>query len=266
MEMDPLAPLLHRTLLLVAHPDDESISCGALLQRIREPIVVYATDGGPQDEFFWGRYGSRDRYVEIRRAEARAACSAVGVPEDNVLWLTDSTGRHFQDQHLFRNLPAAADALRKVVTEHKPQILLTLAYEGGHPDHDSCNFIGLQIASELNLPAWEAPLYFRRADDNVLLQEFQSTNGTEIEFIPTAEELRRKRAMCEAYVSQKGVVAIFENNLRETFRPMAQYDYSRPPHDGILNYEAWQWPIKGQQVADKFQEYLQGAHRAESAR
>jgi N-acetylglucosamine malate deacetylase 2 len=265
MEMDPLTPLLNRTLLLVAHPDDESISCGALLQRMREPIVVYATDGGPHDEFFWRRYGSREKYVEIRRLEAQAACAAVGVPNENVLWLADDTGRQFQDQHLFRNLPAAAEALRKLVRTHQPNMILTLAYEGGHPDHDSCNFLGRQIATEFNLPAWEAPLYFRRADDNVLLQEFHSTNGTEIEFIPTAEELRRKRAMCEAYVSQKGVVAIFENNLRETFRPMAQYDYSRPPHEGVLNYEAWQWPIKGQQVADKFQEYLQGTYRAERA-
>jgi len=266
MEMDPLAPLLHGTLLLVAHPDDESISCGALLQRIREPIVVYATDGGPNDEYFWGRYGSRERYVEIRRAEAVAACGAVGVPPERVLWLADETGRQFQDQHLFRNLVAAAEALRRIAAAHKPDVLLTLAYEGGHPDHDSCNFLGRRIADEFAIPAWEAPLYFRRGGDNILLQEFHSTNGTEIEFIPTAEELRRKRAMCEAYVSQKGVVQIFENNLRETFRPMASYDYSRPPHEGVLNYEAWQWPIKGQQVADKFQEYLQAAHRAESAR
>ncbi|ABF41087.1 LmbE-like protein [Candidatus Koribacter versatilis Ellin345] len=262
--MDPLAPLLNRTLVLVAHPDDESISCGALLQRVREPIVVYATDGGPQDEYFWGRYGSREKYVAIRRAEAHDACAAVGVSE--VLWLADDAGCQFQDQRLFRNLPAAADALRKLVRQHTPDVILTLAYEGGHPDHDSCNFLGRQIADECSLLAWEAPLYFRKGGDDILLQEFHSTNGTEIEFVPTAEELRRKRTMCEAYVSQQGTVAIFENNLRETFRPMARYDYSRPPHDGVLNYEAWQWPIKGQQVADKFMEYLQGAPRAESAR
>jgi LmbE family N-acetylglucosaminyl deacetylase len=252
--MEPLTPLLRRTLILIAHPDDETISCGALLQRMREPIVVYATDGGPQDEYFWGRYGSREKYVELRREEARAALHAVGV--ENVLWLADENGHAFQDQRLFRNLSAAADALRRVVAEKKPQAILTLAYEGGHPDHDSCNFLGGQIASEFHLPVWEAPLYFRREDNNVLLQEFHSTNGTEIDLIPTADESRRKRAMCEAYVSQKGVVGIFENNVREIFRPMAAYDYSRPPHSGTLNYEAWQWPITGQQVADQFSAYL----------
>lgn len=252
--MKPLAPLLGRTLVLIAHPDDETISCGALLQRMREPLVVYATDGGPQDEYFWGRYGSREKYVELRREEARAALHAVGV--EQVLWLADEHRHPFQDQRLFRNIPAAAEALRRVVAENKPEAILTLAYEGGHPDHDSCNFLGRQVGDEFRLPVWEAPLYFRRGDNNVLLQEFHSTNGTEIDLIPTEEEQGRKRAMCEAYVSQKGVVAIFENNVRETFRPMATYDYSRPPHSGILNYEAWEWPITGQQVADHFSAYL----------
>jgi LmbE family N-acetylglucosaminyl deacetylase len=261
--MEPLAPLLGRTLVLIAHPDDESISCGALLQRIREPIVVYATDGGPQDEYFWGKYGSREKYVEVRRAEALAALGAVGVRD--ILWLTDANEHAFMDQQLFRHLPAAMASLRKIVANREPQTILTLAYEGGHPDHDSCNFLGRQVANELCLPAWEAPLYFRRADNDVLLQEFHSTNGTEIDLIPTAEELRRKRAMCETYVSQRGPVAIFENNVRETFRPLAQYDYSRPPHDGVLNYEAWQWPVTGQEVANNFQQFLYSSRSAESA-
>jgi N-acetylglucosamine malate deacetylase 2 len=261
--MEALTPLLGRTLLLIAHPDDETISCGALLQRIREPMVVYATDGGPQDKYFWGKYGSRENYVAVRREEAKAALAAVGVQE--VQWLTDSAGQAFQDQQLFRNLPAAFKALRRLAQKRKPEMLLTLAYEGGHPDHDSCNFLGRQVADELRLPVWEAPLYFRRADNNVLLQEFHSTNGTEVDLYPTESEQRRKRSMCEAYVSQKGVVAIFENNLRETFRPMSQYDYSRPPHSGVLNYEAWQWPITGQQVADEFQAFLSSRRVAESA-
>lgn len=262
--MDPLAPLLGRTLVLVAHPDDESISCGVLLQRMREPMVVYATDGGPQDEFFWGKYGSRENYVALRRQEAQAALKAVCVQDMH--WLADLDGRQFMDQQLFRQLPLAMQALRKVVADSRLEAILTLAYEGGHPDHDSCNFLGRQIADEFHLPAWEAPLYFRRADDNILLQEFHSTNGTEIELVPTPEEFRRKLEMAEAYASQKLTVSMFEKNEREKFRPMAQYDYSRPPHSGQLNYEAWQWPITGQEVADKFQEFLNADQRAGSAR
>jgi LmbE family N-acetylglucosaminyl deacetylase len=262
--MDPLAPLLGRTLVLVAHPDDESITCGALLQRMRDPRVIFATDGGPQDEYFWGKYGSRENYVALRRREADTALNAVGVREMH--WLADAEGRQFMDQHLFRHLRTAMESLRQVVTEQKPDAILTLAYEGGHPDHDSCNFLGCQVAEEFRLPIWEAPLYFRRGGDNILLQEFHCTNGTEIEYRPTAEEFRRKLAMARAYESQKLTVTMFEKNEREKFRPMAEYDYSRPPHAGELNYEAWQWPIKGQEVADSFLEFLLAEQRTRSAR
>ena len=57
-----------RTLVLVAHPDDECIAFGALLQRIREPLVVFATNGSPADPYFWQKYGSREAYAEIAAA------------------------------------------------------------------------------------------------------------------------------------------------------------------------------------------------------
>ena len=261
--MDALAPLLNRTLVLVAHPDDESISCGALLQRMREPLVVYATDGGPEDEYFWKQYGSRENYVAVRQNEAQAALAVVGVRE--ATWLKNEDGRAFMDQRLFRYVPEAMESLRQIVGERKPEVILTLAYEGGHPDHDTCNFLGREIAREFGLPVWEAPLYFRRPGEDLLLQEFLTTNGTEIELTPTDEEWQRKLAMANAYVSQKLTVSLFQNNRHEKFRPMAKYDYSRPPHEGLLNYEAWKWPITGQLVSDTLQKYLQAERRAERA-
>jgi hypothetical protein len=37
---------------------------------------------------------------------------------------------------------------------------------------------------------------------------------------------------------------------------MPEYDYARPPHEGVLNYEAWQWPMTGKQVCAAFETYL----------
>ena len=73
MDFSKLAPLLGRTLVIVAHPDDETITCGGLLQRMRDPCVVFATDGAPEDAYFWSRFGSRERYAAIREQEAQAA-------------------------------------------------------------------------------------------------------------------------------------------------------------------------------------------------
>ena len=45
MENLDIQILLGRTMVLVAHPDDECVLCGGILQKMRDPVVVYATDG-----------------------------------------------------------------------------------------------------------------------------------------------------------------------------------------------------------------------------
>jgi hypothetical protein len=63
----------------------------------------------------------------------------------------------------------------------------------------------------------------------------------------SAEEVERKRRMIAAYASQAEMLAQFDAGV-EWLRPMAAYDFSRPPHEGVLNYEAWLWPVTGAQL------------------
>jgi N-acetylglucosamine malate deacetylase 2 len=58
----------------------------------------------------------------------------------------------------------------------------------------------------------------------------------------------------EAYASQGDLAYL--DSVTETFRPLPAYDYTRPPHDGVLNYEAWQWSMTGRQVSAAFEAYL----------
>ena len=101
--MDPLQPLLNKTLIVVAHPDDEVIAFGALMQRMRDAVVVFATDGAPRDDYFWKDYGSREAYARVRREEAGKALSIVGA---RPVFLDDFVAGDLVDQELFRNLPA----------------------------------------------------------------------------------------------------------------------------------------------------------------
>lgn len=256
--MDALAPLLGTTLVLVAHPDDEAVGCGALLQRMREPAVVFATDGAPRDRYFWEKCGSREAYAELRRGEARAALGLVGVR--HVEFLRAGEGC-ITDQELFRTLGPALESLAALLRRYQPQALLTLAYEGGHPDHDSCSFLVSVLARRFRLPAWEMPLYFRRTDGAPLAQQFRELNGTEAVLEPSAQEQRVKHEMLAAYASQGEVLKQF-SAAREWFRPQAAYDYTQPPHPGVLNYEAWGWPIKGTEVSAAFANFLQSAELA----
>jgi len=251
MNMNPadLAPLLGRTLVIVAHPDDETITCGGLLQRIKEPCVVFATDGAPEDRYFWDRFGSRERYVAIREEEAKTALAAVRV--NQLEFLSKQSEVPLTDQLLYRALPTAFATLSRIVEQRRPECLLTLAYEGGHPDHDSVSFLSAQLGRAFGLPVWEAPLYHRSSEGEGVYQRFVQELGEVIEHVVSGAELQAKQSMLACYKSQFDSLPTF-NVALERFRPQARYDYSRRPHPGKLNYELWQWPMTPADVSSAF--------------
>jgi len=247
-----LKPLLGTTVMLVAHPDDEVIAFGALMQRMRKAIVVFATDGAPRDRHFWKDHGSRDAYAEVRRGEAREALGIVGAEP---VFLAERVSAGLTDQELFRCLPRAIEAFDKAVAQFNPDCLLTLAYEGGHPDHDACCFISWYVGRRRRLPVWESPLYHRHSDGSGAVQKFPRRTGEEIDVPVAGAELEKKVQMFHTYKSQKLTLDGFRPET-EQFRPMVDYDFTRPPLPWKLNYELWQWPMTGDEVAKEFASYL----------
>jgi N-acetylglucosamine malate deacetylase 2 len=255
--------LLGRTLVLVAHPDDECLAFGALLQRMREPLVVFATNGAPEDPYFWQKHGSRETYAAIRRQEAMLSMHAAGVKD--VIFLSDLPGgEELGDQELYRHLWPAFELLADIVRRRMTTALATLAYEGGHPDHDSCAFLAAQLARLASIPCWEASLYHRNPDESGVFQQFISVSGDEAEVRPTPSELERKRLMCQAHSSQGDFLKSFDL-ADEIVRPQLTYDFTHPPHAGKTNYEVWQWKMKAEEVSAAFSEFLKTA-RAHGAK
>jgi LmbE family N-acetylglucosaminyl deacetylase len=253
--------LLGRTLVVVAHPDDEAGGCGALLQRISYPIILFATDGAPFDHWFWSSFDSRSSYAAARRIEALAAARQVNA--EQVEFVSDEYPT-CTDQRLFQALPLALQVVGRAALKYRPDALLTVAYEGGHPDHDACSFISHIIGSRFRIPVWEMPLYHRVKSGELVVQRFLRSNGTEVTLIPTADESGRKQAMLGVYKSQAGLQN-FVKKRTECFRPQADYDYTQPPHPGMLNYEAWQWPVSGKQVCAAFSDCLAQIRKPRSA-
>jgi len=254
------AELTGRVLVLVAHADDESVCYGALMQRMREAVVVITTDGAPRDEYFWGRFGSRDAYRAVRRDEARRAMQLAGVRE--LLLLAEEDSR-LEDQRLFLNLAAAYQGLERLVDRVRPQAIATLAYEGWHPDHDSCSILSARLGRQFGVPVWEAPVYWRDnagvaagCEGKPRVQQFICETGDEVIVDIGEQELEVKLLMCAQYASQGNFLRTFDAR-RELVRPQVKYDYRRPPHEGRTNYEQWQWWMNAQEVCAKFGEFLE---------
>ena len=250
--MEQLTQLLGTTVMLVAHPDDEVIAFGALMQRMKRAVVVFATDGAPHDRRFWGDCDSRENYAEVRRQEARQALGIVGAQP---IFLADQVSGGIADQELFRRLPEAIPAIESLLEQIAPDCLLTLTYEGGHPDHDSCCFIAVQAGRRRGLPVWESPLYHRNSDGSGAVQTFPRKSGQELELGVEGEPLRKKVEMFHTYKSQKLVLDGFRPQI-EQFRPVIDHDFTRPPLPWRLNYEVWEWPMTGEQVSGAFASYL----------
>lgn len=250
--MDQLQPLLGVSAILVAHPDDEVIAFGALMQRMKKPVVIYATDGAPRDPYFWQDYGSREAYAEVRRKEARQALAIVNAEP---VFLADCVEGGIADQELFRRLPEAARALNEILGKLLPDCLLTLSYEGGHPDHDACCFLASQLGRARRIPVWESPLYHRNADGSGAVQTFPQRTGKEVDLKVGGGPLRRKIEMFHVYKSQKLVLDGFRPEI-EQFRPVLDYDFTCRPFPWKLNYELWQWNMTGDEVSQEFASYL----------
>jgi len=177
--------------------------------------------------------------------EAERALRAVGVKHFHFLCESDP----IVDQELYLQLDRAFTDLRETLDAEMPDAILTLAYEGGHPDHDCCSFMATLAAREFGLPAWEMPLYHRQGETFRPQQFLHGQEGMELDVL--REEMALKLRMWREYESQAGVMREFVCG-RERFRPLHDYDYWRPPHPGVLNYEAWQWPMTGNDLCRAF--------------
>jgi N-acetylglucosamine malate deacetylase 2 len=240
-----------RPLFIGAHPDDEIITCGAVLQRADHPTVAILTDGAPHDPYFWGAHESREAYRKIRRSEARQALGHLGVKNISFLGEWPTT---IADQELHCSLPEAAERLEALVLVAEPKSLITLAYEGGHPDHDTCAFLAWDLGKRFCLPVWECPAYHRK-DGKLQLQRFRARTGHEQQLPLSAAELQAKHEAVGLYQSQRESLADYDLAL-EWIRPQAAYDFTQRPHAGPLNYEVWGWQAHGEEVTAAFREHL----------
>jgi LmbE family N-acetylglucosaminyl deacetylase len=225
-----------RVAVISAHPDDETLGCGALLSRLRNVTIVHVTDGAPRNGADAARHGfpSPDEYAAARRRELAAAVALAGIDPDRLVCLG------IADQAVVHNLAAVARRLVPVL--ERAEIVLTHACEGGHPDHDATAFT-VHAAARLLGPSApiiiEMPFYRAAPDGSWLRQDFSEGAAPAVLRL-TEGERTRKAAMLAAHATQAGTLAPF-GAADEAFRPAPAWDFTQPPNGGRVLYESYQW-------------------------
>jgi N-acetylglucosamine malate deacetylase 2 len=224
-----------RPLIFVAHPDDETLGCGGLLQRMDASLVVFATDGAPPYDGLERRFRSLKEYSALRFQEAARALAHL--PNCSYQRLTKLQGEYFVDQHLFQDLRPALNSLCHIARGFLPDALLSHAYEGGHIDHDACSFIASHAAAALSLRRFEFPLYWLNEDGKGVVQQFRDTSSDAVELHLTDAEIARKKKMLAEYKTQPGIATGPPPTI-ERRRPAARTDYSIPMCR-VYDYRDW---------------------------
>jgi LmbE family N-acetylglucosaminyl deacetylase len=228
-----------RALMVVAHPDDETVGAGALLAGIAQLTLVHVTDGAPRDPWFWHAAGvdSRERYAALRAGELERALLVGNVHARRV-------ALGCVDQEAALELGRITRAVAALVDDERPGLILTHPYEGGHPDHDACAFA---VATALRLCRARAPLVGEMAfyhDAGGTLRTGAFLGGGGVLHRLDDDELGRKRAMLDCFASQRQVLARFSDDV-ERLRAAPPYDFLQPPHAPPLHYERFGWPLDG---------------------
>jgi LmbE family N-acetylglucosaminyl deacetylase len=149
--LDATAPLLPsdaidvRTgevlLVVVAHPDDETLALGATLADLSASGVVVHVVSLTSGEAALDHVGEHVAgLAERRRRELQHAGAALGLASCTALDLPDS--------RLAEQPDACAAAVREAVQRHRPGRVATLWRQDPHPDHQAVSRAVLRVCGE----------------------------------------------------------------------------------------------------------------------
>jgi LmbE family N-acetylglucosaminyl deacetylase len=237
-------PIRARSLLVIAHPDDETISMGGCLPLFHDLGLIQITDGSPRCRSYAHCTGhvTWQSYAATREDEAIRALGRLGVaPARRVCFGAPDQGAIHQFGRLIEVLDRE---LRNI------DLIFTHPYEGGHPDHDTAA-CAVQIACDRIARAGRPPplrleftSYHWRDGKRRAGEFWPHPERPDVSVHLSGKVRARKREALDCYESQSAVLAWFDPDI-ERYRLAPQYDFLRTPPPGTCLYDSFGWTLTG---------------------
>ncbi len=171
-----------RWLFALTHPDDE-LAIAAWIRRLAL--------AGAEVHLSWTTSNPE------RRWEARDAARSLGVPEDRLHFLPGL------DRAVETQLESLLPVVRALVEAVEPDRIVVGAFEQGHLDHDSTNFLFARATADGNaIGLLETPLYHAYCQPIPTLNRFAAPSPTESTLPLAPIEIEFKKALARSYPSQ----------------------------------------------------------------
>jgi N-acetylglucosamine malate deacetylase 2 len=247
---------LPRTMVVGAHPDDETAFAGFRLTRLASAQFVCVTDGSPRDGVDAARYNlTPDEYAHARANELQDVLGSCGIPAGHIRILG------YTDQEAALHLAEITRLLCALFQEHGIEAVLTHPYEGGHPDHDATAFAVHAAAALLAQQGRGAPSIvemacYHEGREGMRAGAFLGVAPDDTILHLTPEEQARKRALLDRFVTQRHTLPNLPVAV-ECFRRAQAYDFLQPPHAGQLHYERQPWGMSGERFCTLARSALQ---------
>lgn len=142
----PWRPPLVPTLVVVPHPDDESLATGGAITHLRRhdvPVAVMAVTDG---EAAYPEQVAPDALAQVRRNEQRRALQQLDVPLNDVWRLGLADGGVGRKERLLR------DQIRRLAERLHVEHIVAPWVHDHHPDHEACGRAAVAAAEIIRVP------------------------------------------------------------------------------------------------------------------
>jgi len=204
---DSDSSIIGNSLILVPHPDDESLACGGTIALLRKNgfavHLVFITDGTmshPNSKSY-----PSERLRDLREEEAKKASKILNISEDSIhfLRLPDSNMNKL-DSVRFQD---ASRTLQAYILEIQPTTIFLPWRNDPHPDHIATWNLGVDAINNITHRFQPRVLeylvwFWERTDVSQLVQE----NEVNLWKVQIKDELTKKKQAILQHASQLGQI------------------------------------------------------------